>query len=225
MFEHMKAYWNLNVSMVYKLKTTVCRNDQLRKTIICCKRIGNVTVVMWKSTWLVVNPISVSNFTSVFTLTPVGRASDSMKAPDLDKYLAGCWSEGFNLSKMLVLMLLLLSRQHLCFIKVLMFESFVFRDVSLMSKKTSTPTVYHGRSYMEDWEPIKPIYNVMTQSNFFIKGSHNYYVYLFDKIKHTSTDQIKTAVRFSFNAMWDNAPMTPIQETLYDVIWRHLHRT
>ena len=36
---------------------------------------------MQQNACLVVNPITVNNFTAFFTYTPVGRASDLMKAP------------------------------------------------------------------------------------------------------------------------------------------------
>ena len=56
--------------LVYKFKNIVGRadfSDQFRKT-------------MRQSACLVVNPITVNNFASLFNCTPVGRASDSMMA-------------------------------------------------------------------------------------------------------------------------------------------------
>ena len=37
--------------------------------------------IMRQSAYLVFNPITVNNFASLFNCTPMGRASDSMRAP------------------------------------------------------------------------------------------------------------------------------------------------
>ena len=69
--------------LVYKFNKIVGRadfSDQL-KQIICYKRIGENINIMRQFACLVLNPITVNNFASVFNYTPVGRASDSMKAP------------------------------------------------------------------------------------------------------------------------------------------------
>ena len=56
-------------------------SDQFRKIIICYKRIGYSINKMQQSACLVVTPIMVNNFASLFNCTPVGRASDSVMAP------------------------------------------------------------------------------------------------------------------------------------------------
>ena len=70
--------------LVYKFKTTVGRadfSDQFKTIIICYKRTGYNINIMRQSACLVLNPITVNNFASLFNCTPVGRASDSMMAP------------------------------------------------------------------------------------------------------------------------------------------------
>ena len=57
--------------LVYKFKKIVGRADFS----------GYNINIMRQSTCLVFNPITVNNFASLFNCTPVGRASDSMKAP------------------------------------------------------------------------------------------------------------------------------------------------
>ena len=58
-----------------------------------------------------------------------------------------------------------------------------------------------------------PFYNAVTQNNRVIKGSHKYDAYLRDeKKKNISTDQVKTAFRFSLDATWSNAPTTSMKE-------------
>ena len=69
--------------MVYKFKKIMDRTDfadQFRK-IIRHKRICYTLNVMRHSACLVINPITVNNFATVFNCTPVDRASDSMMAP------------------------------------------------------------------------------------------------------------------------------------------------
>ena len=68
------------VDFDYKLKKNVSRADfpdQFRKVIIRYKLTGYINV-MRQSAYLVVNPITVNNFASLFNYTPIGRASDSM---------------------------------------------------------------------------------------------------------------------------------------------------
>ena len=70
--------------VVYKFKNIVGRadfSDQFRKSIICYKGIGYNINIMRQSACLVVNPITVNNFASLFNCTPVGRVSDSMMSP------------------------------------------------------------------------------------------------------------------------------------------------
>ena len=45
------------------------------------KRIGYNINVMRQSAYLVINPITVDGFASLFNCTPVGRASDSVMGP------------------------------------------------------------------------------------------------------------------------------------------------
>ena len=56
-------------------------SDQFRKIIICYKCIGYSINIMRQSAYLVVNPITINNFASLFNCTPVGRASDSVMTP------------------------------------------------------------------------------------------------------------------------------------------------
>ena len=56
-------------------------SDQFRKIIICYKRVGYNINIMRQPACLVVNPITVNNFASLFSCTPEGRASDSVMAP------------------------------------------------------------------------------------------------------------------------------------------------
>ena len=71
--------------LVYKLKKkNEGRADfsvQFRKIIVRYKRIGYNINIMRQSACLVFNPIMVNNFASLFNLSPVGRASDSMMTP------------------------------------------------------------------------------------------------------------------------------------------------
>ena len=56
-------------------------SDQFRKFIMRYKRTGYNINVMRQSTCLVINIITVDSFASLFSCTPVGRASDSMMDP------------------------------------------------------------------------------------------------------------------------------------------------
>ena len=70
--------------LVYKFKKIMGRtdfSDQFRKIIIRHKRTGYDLNVMRQSSCLVINPITVDNFASLFYCTPMDRASDSMMAP------------------------------------------------------------------------------------------------------------------------------------------------
>ena len=71
--------------LVYKFKKIVGRadfSDQFRKIIVRYKRIGYNINIMRQSACLVFNLITVNNFASLFNCTPLGRASDSMMAPN-----------------------------------------------------------------------------------------------------------------------------------------------
>ena len=64
---------------IYKFKTIVSRADfpdQLRKNIICYRRIGYNINIIRQSACLLFNPITVNNFASLFNCTPVARTSD-----------------------------------------------------------------------------------------------------------------------------------------------------
>ena len=61
--------------------STVHHSDQYRKVTMLYKRIGYNINVMRQSACLVINPITVDSFASVFNCSPAGRASDSMKGP------------------------------------------------------------------------------------------------------------------------------------------------
>ena len=70
--------------LVYKLKKIrgmTDFSDQFRKIITRYKRIGYNLNVMRQSACLVINPITVDGYATLFNCTPVDRASDSMMAP------------------------------------------------------------------------------------------------------------------------------------------------
>ena len=70
--------------LVYKLKKIVGSNNfsaQFIKIISHYKKIGYNINVLQQTACLVVNPITVSNFSFLFNCTPVGRTSDSMMVP------------------------------------------------------------------------------------------------------------------------------------------------
>ena len=54
---------------------------QLRKIIMCYKRIGYNLNVMRQSAYLAINQIMVDGYAALFNCTPVDRASDYMMAP------------------------------------------------------------------------------------------------------------------------------------------------
>ena len=56
-------------------------SDQFRKIIMRYKRTGYNLNVMRQSACLVINPITVDGYATLFNCTPVDRASDSMMAP------------------------------------------------------------------------------------------------------------------------------------------------
>ena len=56
-------------------------SDQFRKIIMRYKRIGYNLNVMRQSACLVINPITVDGYASLFNCTSVDRTSDSMMAP------------------------------------------------------------------------------------------------------------------------------------------------
>ena len=69
--------------LVYRFRKYFGRkdfSDQL-KNIIHYKRTGYNIHVMRQSACLVVNPVTVNNFATLFNCTAAGRASDLMKAP------------------------------------------------------------------------------------------------------------------------------------------------
>ena len=49
------------------------------------KKIGYSINVLQQTAWLVINPITVGNFTFLFNCTPAGRTSDSMTVPTESK--------------------------------------------------------------------------------------------------------------------------------------------
>ena len=70
--------------LVYKLRKIVSRadfSDQFRKVIMRYKRTEYNINVMRQSACLIINPITVDSFASLFTCTLVGYASDSMMGP------------------------------------------------------------------------------------------------------------------------------------------------
>ena len=70
--------------LVYKFKKIrdmTDFSDQFRKIIMRYKRIGYNLNVMRQSVCLVINPITVDGYATLFNCTPVDRASDSMMAP------------------------------------------------------------------------------------------------------------------------------------------------
>ena len=70
--------------LVYKLKKNVGSNNfsaQFIKINSHYKKIGYNIIVLQQTACLVVNPITVGNFTFLFNCTPMGRTSDSMTIP------------------------------------------------------------------------------------------------------------------------------------------------
>ena len=84
--------------LVYKFKKLKKINDfsfQFRKIITRYRRIGYNLNVMRQSACLVFNPIMVDNYAAFFNCTPVGRASDSMMAPDIKLFILVGWGRSF----------------------------------------------------------------------------------------------------------------------------------
>ena len=70
--------------LVYKLRIIVSSadfSDQFRRFIMRYKLIEYNIIVMRQSACLVINPITIDSFASLFSCTLVGRASDSMMGP------------------------------------------------------------------------------------------------------------------------------------------------
>ena len=67
--------------LVYKFKKIRGMTDFSDQVIMRYKRIGYNLNVMQQSACLVINPITVDGFATLFNCTPVDRASDSMMAP------------------------------------------------------------------------------------------------------------------------------------------------
>ena len=72
--------------LVYKFREIYDCNDfstQYRKLTLRCIKVGYNINVIRQTACMVVNPITVKNFASLFGCTPAGRASDCMTAPAL----------------------------------------------------------------------------------------------------------------------------------------------
>ena len=70
--------WSINCG---KMLVGPIFSDQFRKVIMRYKGIGYNINIKRQSACLVINPIAVGNFVSLFYCTPVGRALDSMMGP------------------------------------------------------------------------------------------------------------------------------------------------
>ena len=69
--------------LVYRFRKIVGKSnfsEQFRKLINHYKRIGYSLDIMWQTACLVVNPIIVDGYASIFNCTTAVRASDSMTA-------------------------------------------------------------------------------------------------------------------------------------------------
>ena len=85
--------------LAYKFKKLIGSKDfsfQFRKIITRYRRIGYNLNVMRQSACLVFNPVMVDNYAAFFDCTPVGRASDSMMAPDLKLFILVDWGRSFS---------------------------------------------------------------------------------------------------------------------------------
>ena len=123
-------------------------SDHFKNIIICYKRIGYNIYMVQQCACLVLIPITVNNFASLFNCTSVGRASDSMMArhkaiyfswlgPELFCLLLGPLLVFFCSSVPVVLFdqvspgvgrnTLFLSSPHLCFIIVSTLDLIVSR--------------------------------------------------------------------------------------------------
>ena len=56
-------------------------STQFREIILRYIKIGYIITVIRQTACMVVNPITVNKFASLYGCTPAGRASDSMTAP------------------------------------------------------------------------------------------------------------------------------------------------
>ena len=77
--------------LIYKFKKNVGRadfSDQFKKIIVRYKRIGYNINIMRQSACLVVNPITVNNFASLFNCTPGVRLNDG---PDIKLFISVGW--------------------------------------------------------------------------------------------------------------------------------------
>ena len=66
----------LNIKLTESVDAIVVNanfSDQLKKKIIYYKRIGYNINIMRQSACLVVNPVTVNNFASLFNSTPMGQ--------------------------------------------------------------------------------------------------------------------------------------------------------
>ena len=72
-------------------------SDQFRKIKMLYKRIGYNLNVMQQSACLVINPITVDGYATLFNCTPVDRASDSMMAPTYSYSFFVGWDQSFRL--------------------------------------------------------------------------------------------------------------------------------
>ena len=82
--KQFKMIKNICLATIYLLLThrfMTDFSDQFRKIIMRYKRIGYNLNVMRLSACLVINPITVDGYATLFNCTPVDRASDSMMAP------------------------------------------------------------------------------------------------------------------------------------------------
>ena len=84
--------------LVYKFKKIrgmTDFSDQFRKNIMRYKRIGYTLNVMRQSASLIINPITVDGYATLFNCTPADRASDSMMA--LKLFILVGWDLSFRL--------------------------------------------------------------------------------------------------------------------------------
>ena len=72
-------------------------SDQFRKIIMRYKRIGYNLNVMRQSACLVINPITVDGYATLFNCTPVGRVVRLHDGPDLKLFILVGWDRSFRL--------------------------------------------------------------------------------------------------------------------------------
>ena len=83
-FEQGLAEHKFYVDLVYEFRKIYACNDfstQFRKIILRYKKIGYNINAIRQTASMVVNPITVNNFASLFNCMPAGKASDSMMVP------------------------------------------------------------------------------------------------------------------------------------------------